>query len=74
MNRLYLRTTPGPRETVAAALVATGAALGVAAISFYLTRILLSREILEPIRGGRRGPKEEGEGGIADAHPRGGAA
>lgn len=55
MSRFYLRRTPGPRETVGAALVATGAALGVAAISFYLTRILLSRDVLEPPRESERG-------------------
>jgi hypothetical protein len=40
---------PGPAENLRAGLVAGGVAAAVAAISFYLTRVLMSREALEPL-------------------------
>jgi hypothetical protein len=49
MSRFYRRRPPGPRENLGAALVATGLALGVATVSFYLVRTFLSREALEPL-------------------------
>jgi hypothetical protein len=48
MSRYYRRTTPGPRENLGAGLVAAGLAAGVAAASFYLVRLFLAREPLDP--------------------------
>jgi hypothetical protein len=42
----WLRRKPGPREQVVAAGVALGAAVAVAGVAFYLTRLFLSREEL----------------------------
>jgi hypothetical protein len=49
MSRYYRRTTPGLRENLGAGLVAIGMAAGVAAASFYLVRLFLAREPLEPL-------------------------
>lgn len=49
MSRYYRRTSPGARETLTAALVSTGVAVGVASVTFYLVRIFLAREPLEPL-------------------------
>jgi len=48
MSRYYRRTTPGPRENLGAGLFALGLGAGVAAVTFYLARLLLARERLEP--------------------------
>jgi hypothetical protein len=50
VTRRWLRRQPGPRERALAAGVALGAAVGVGAVVFYLTRLLLSREEMAPIR------------------------
>jgi hypothetical protein len=57
MSPFYRRTTPGFRENLGAATVAAGLALGVASVSFYLVRIFLSREPIEPLP---RPPAPEG--------------
>ena len=60
MGVFYRRTVPGPRENWSAALVATGLALGVASVSFYLVRTFLSRERLEPLHPTSGGEKARG--------------
>lgn len=50
MSRYYRRTKPGPGENLRAGLVAAGVAATVAAVSFYLVRLFLAREPLEPLR------------------------
>jgi hypothetical protein len=60
MSRYYRIKRAGPAENLKAGLVAGGIAAAVAAASFYLTRVFLSREALEPLTGS---PSEgEGEG------------
>ena len=49
MSRYYRRTTPGLRENLTAGLVAAGLTAGVAAVSFYLVRLFLAREPLDPL-------------------------
>ena len=44
MTTRYLKHEPGRRENLLAAGFALGAAAGVAAVVFYLGRILISRE------------------------------
>lgn len=46
MSIYYRRTSPGPRENLGAGLAAVGAAAGVAAVTFYLVRLILTREPL----------------------------
>ena len=48
MRTYYRPRAPGRGENLTAALVAAGLAAGVAALSFYLTRLFLSREPLGP--------------------------
>jgi hypothetical protein len=55
VKRRWLRRHPGPRERALAAGVALGAAVGVGAVVFYLTRLLLSREEMEPLPDGESG-------------------
>ena len=65
MSPYYVRRTPGLRENLEAGLVAAGVALGVGAVSFYLLRLLLAREPLEPLpTGSSRGelPPSPAEG------------
>jgi len=64
MSLFYRRTTPGTRENWGAGLVAAGLGLGVASISFYLVRIFLSREALEPLE-----PLSEHKSGPGDERP-----
>ncbi len=71
MSRFYIRREPGPRETLGAGLVAVGAALGVAAVSFYLTRILLSRDVLQPLPGEDGDGPGKGSGVVGGADSRG---
>lgn len=66
MSEYFRRKRPGAGETLQAALVAGGLAAAVAAVSFYLVRILLSRELLEPLNphpstGGPSRKRPEGE-------------
>ncbi len=49
MSVFYQRSKPGLRENLQAGLVAAGLAAGVAAVSFYLVRLFLAREALEPV-------------------------
>lgn len=44
MTVYYRRTRPGPRENLGASLAALGLGAGVAAATFYLVRLFLSRE------------------------------
>jgi hypothetical protein len=48
MTRYYSRKTPGWRENLKAGLVAGGISAAVAAVTFYLVRLTLSRESLVP--------------------------
>ena len=52
MTRYYRRKETGRKENLGAGLVAAGLATTVAAVSFYLVRIFLSREPLDPIEAG----------------------
>ena len=52
----WLRREPGPREQAVALGVALGAAVAVAGVAFYLTRLLLARE---EIQRGERAPARE---------------
>lgn len=56
MSRMWIRRRPDTKESVLAGLVATGAALVTASATFYVVRLMLSREPLdlEP-------PREESE-------------
>ena len=48
-NRYFRRKDPGPMENWKAGLVAGALSAAVASVSFYLTRVLLSRESMEPL-------------------------
>lgn len=48
MSPYYRRKKPGSRENAGAALAALGVAAGVAGVTFYLVRLMLSREALVP--------------------------
>ena len=48
MSRYYRRTEPSSRDNLGAGVLAAGLAAGVAAVSFYLTRLFLAREPLDP--------------------------
>jgi hypothetical protein len=48
MTRYYSRKTPGWTENLKAGLVAGGISAAVAAVTFYLVRLTLSREPLVP--------------------------
>jgi hypothetical protein len=47
LTRYYSRTSPGVRENAGAGAVAFGLAAGVAAVTFYLVRLMLARVPLE---------------------------
>lgn len=47
MTRAYVATRPGRTENLRAAAVALCVAGGIGAIVFYLTRVVLAREVLE---------------------------
>jgi len=49
MSRYYRRTDPGSGENFRAGLVAGALAGSVAVVSFYLVRLFLTREPLEPL-------------------------
>ena len=59
MTRYYRRKKTGPKENLRAGLIAGALATSVAAVSFYLTRIFLSREAMEPVEG--EGPPEHSD-------------
>lgn len=65
MSALWIRRPPERQESIASLLAAGIAAVGVGAVTFYLTRILLARDSL----GGPEAPAlpEEGSGGGSDA-------
>jgi hypothetical protein len=50
MSRYFRRKEPGLKENLEAGLVATGLAVGIGAVTFYLLRLLLTREPLEPLQ------------------------
>lgn len=62
MSRYYRMKKPGPTENLRAGLVAGGIAAAVAAVSFYLTRVFMSREPLEPLE--LSGPEDQPGKGI----------
>jgi hypothetical protein len=49
MSPYYVRKDPGLRENLGAGLASAGLALGVGAVTFYLLRLFLAREPLEPL-------------------------
>lgn len=51
MRQGWIRNEPEPRTSAVAGLLALGAGVAVAGVTFYLTRLLLSREPL-PLRPG----------------------
>jgi hypothetical protein len=55
VTRYIRRKDPGPGENLRAGLVAGALAVATAAVSFYLVRLVLSREPLEPLEGGTAG-------------------
>ena len=61
MSRYYRRTKPGLGENLRAGLVAGGVAATVAAVSFYVVRLFLAREPLDPLS-----PTVSGEGSAKD--------
>jgi hypothetical protein len=65
MSRFYRRKEPGPAENLRAGLVAGGIAATVAAVSFYLARVFMSREWLEPLdpSGAEEDPETRTRGG-----------
>lgn len=64
MSRYYRMKKPGPTENLRAGIVAGGIAVAVAAVSFYLTRIFVSRELLEPLEPlDLSGPEDKPEDG-----------
>lgn len=66
MTPSHRRRRPRTEDTLKAAAIAAGAAAGVAAVTFYVTRILLAREPLSESgsaresREKRRGEAREG--------------
>jgi len=62
MSAPWIRRPPEARDTAAAFVLAGVAAVGVGAVTFYLTRLLLAREPL----GGRGLPVATQGGGRAD--------
>jgi len=49
MSGFYRRTKPGPGVNLRAGLVAGGVAATAAAVSFYVVRLFLAREPLDPL-------------------------
>jgi len=63
-NRYYRRVDPDPSDRLRAGLIATGLAASVACVSYYLVRLFLSRERLEPLAPSGPGKgHEKGRGG-----------
>ena len=61
MTRYYRRIQTGRGENLRAGLVAGGLAATVGALSFYLVRLILSRETLEPASPQAHLPEGPGE-------------
>ena len=66
MTRYRRRRPPDPSRTAAAAAVAAGVAVGVGAVTYYLTRIFLARE---PLKGPGASAVEAGEREGASREP-----
>lgn len=49
MSKYYRRKEPGPGEDLKAGMLAGVLGVAVAAVSFYLTRLIISRDTLEPL-------------------------
>ncbi|MGD2122979.1 MAG: hypothetical protein PVJ76_14595 [Gemmatimonadota bacterium] len=61
MTRYYRRKKAGSGENLRAGLVAGALATSVAAVSFYLARLFLSREVMEPDSSEDRSPGNRAE-------------
>ena len=61
----WIRIRSGARETVGAAVAAGFVATAVGSVTFYLARLLLSRESMERDPPGEGVPGEVGKGGGA---------
>ncbi len=66
MTRYYSRKTPGWRENLKAGLVAGGISAAVAAVTFYLVRLTLSREPLVRKALPTADPEPAGSGELED--------
>jgi hypothetical protein len=73
MSPYFRRRKPGLKENLEAGVMAAGLAAGVAAVTFYLGRLLLSRDPLWPLDSESSGKSERLEGGVGDS-PAAGAA
>lgn len=63
MRRRYVRTEPGRKENLAAAVVSGALATGVGLVAFYLVRLLLARDAVGP--SGADEDQEAGDGAPA---------
>lgn len=62
MTPRYLRKTPGRKEHVAAAVISGTLAAGVALVTFYFTRLFLSREPVDASDTGEHQGHDRDEG------------
>ena len=63
MTPRWLRTRPGARETVGAAVAAGVVVAAVGSVTFYLARLFLSREPMDRDPPGEGPAEEQGKGG-----------
>ena len=63
MRRRWLRTRPGARETVGAAVAAGVVVAAVGSVTFYLARLFLSREAMDRDPPGKGLAGAQGKGG-----------
>jgi len=63
MTTRWLRTRPGARETVGAAVAAGVVVAAVGSVTFYLARLFLSREVMDRDSPGEGPAEEQGKGG-----------
>ncbi|MFQ5536788.1 MAG: hypothetical protein ACE5GJ_04980 [Gemmatimonadota bacterium] len=68
MRRRWIRLKPGRRENAMAAMAAGVVAVGVGAVAFHVTRLLLARE---PLSGGSHGDSPAGSAEGGREFPRG---